>query len=150
MNGTAIPSPPNAEQAKALLDQAGQVGSSVRSGASWPAISFLLGLGAVSSMGIIAFTYARLAPGAPIALPAVLMGVWALILMGTVFFFTRTNKRGFGLRWAIYMGLWGALWFAGMMLPAFGLFQGEVWFAGLVAALLTAWTTSCAWYEARR
>ncbi|MUK03575.1 hypothetical protein GM708_17755 [Vibrio cholerae] len=149
MNDTTIPSPPNASEAQALLDQATQVGASVRSGASWPAISFLLGLGAASSMGMIAFTYARIAPNTSTALPMVFMGVWLLILMVTVLLFTRTSKRGFGIRWGVYMGLWGALWFAGMLLSGF-IFQGELWFAGLVAALLTVSTTSCAWYEARR
>jgi len=149
MNDTTIPSPPNADQAQALLDQANQVGASIRSGASWPAISFLLGLGAVSSMGIIAFTYARLAPGASVALPMVFMGAWLLILTGTVLLFNRTSKRGFGIRWGVYMGLWGALWFPGMLLSGFT-FPGELWFAGLMAALLTASTTTCAWYEARR
>ncbi|WP_394253497.1 hypothetical protein [Arthrobacter pityocampae] len=149
MNDTTTPSPPNAGEARALLDQANQVGASVRSGASWPAISFLLGLGALSSMGIIAFTYARLTPGVSVALPVVFMGVWLLILMSTVLFFTRSSKHGFGTRWGVYMGLWGALWFAGMLLSGFS-FQGELWFAGLVAALLTVSTTSCAWYEARR
>ena len=149
MNDTTIPSPPNADQAQALLDQANQVGASIRSGASWPAISFLLGLGAVSSMGIIAFTYARLAPGASVALPMVFMGAWLLILTGTVLLFNRTSKRGFGIRWGVYMGLWGALWFAGMLLSGFT-FPGELWFAGLMAALLTGSTTTCAWYEARR
>jgi hypothetical protein len=149
MNDTTIPGPPDADQAQALLDQADQVGTSVRSGAGWPAISFLLGLGAVSSMGMIAFTYARLAPGTSVTLPAVFMGVWLIILMATVFLFTRTSKRGFGRRWGVYMGLWGALWFAAMLLSGFT-FQGELWFAGLMAALLTISTTSCAWYEARR
>ena len=149
MNDTTIPSPPNADQAQALLDQANQLGASIRSGASWPAISFLLGLGAVSSMGIIAFTYARLAPGTSVALPIVFMGVWLLILTGTVLLFNRTSKRGFGIRWSVYMGLWGALWFVGMLLSGLT-FPGELWFAGLMAALLTGSTTTCAWYEARR
>lgn len=149
MNDTTVSGPMDAGQAKALLDQASQVGSSVRSGASWPAISFLLGLGAVSSMGIIAFTYARLAPDTSVVLPAIFMGVWLVILMVTVLFFTRTSKRGFGLRWGVYVGLWGALWTAGMLLSGLT-FQGELWFAGLVAALLTVSTTICAWYEARR
>lgn len=149
MNDTTTSGQPNAQQAKALLEQANHVGGSVRSGASWPAISALLGLGAVSSMGIIAFTYARLASDTSATLPATFMGVWALICLATALFFTRTNKRGFGLRWGLYMGLWGALWFTGMMLSGF-IFQGELWFAGLMAALLTISTTSCAWYEARR
>lgn len=146
---TMTPGSPDAAQAQALLDQAGQVGSSVRSGASWPAISFLLGLGALSSMGILTFTYARLVADASPTLPAILMGVWLLILFGTVLFFTRTSKRGFGRRWGIYMGLWGALWMAGMLLSGF-VFPGELWFAGVVAASLTVSTTSCAWYEATR
>jgi hypothetical protein len=149
MNDTTAPSSPNAGQAQALLDQANHVGSSVRAGASWPAISSLLGLGAVSSMGIIALTYARLASDTSAALPGTFMGVWGLIYLATALFFTRTNKRGFGLRWGVYMGLWGALWFTGMMLSGF-IFRGELWFAGLMAALLTISTTSCAWYEARR
>lgn len=100
-------------------------------------------------MGIIAFTYARLAPGTSVVLPMVFMGAWLLILTGTVLLFNRTSKRGFGIRWGVYMGLWGALWFVGMLLSGFT-FPGELWFAGLMAALLTGSTTTCAWYEARR
>jgi len=43
----------------------------------------------------------------------------------------------------------GALWFAGMLLSGFA-FRGKLWFAGVMAALLTVSTTSCAWYEACR
>ena len=149
MNDITAPESVNAGQAKALLDQADNVGNSVRSAASWPAISFLLGLGAVSSMGIIAFTLARFAPDTSAVLPAVFMAVWVGILIATVVVFTRASKRGFGLRWGLYMGLWGALWLAGMLRSGFT-FRGELWFAGLVAAVLTVFTTGCAWYEARR
>ena len=149
MNDISKPPAPNARQAKALLDQANHVGSSVRSGASWPAISSLLGLGAISSMGIIAFTYARLASDTSAVLAGTFVGVWGLIYLATALVFTRTNKRGFGVRWGVYMGLWSLLWFAAVTLSNL-VFQGELWFTAVMAALLTVSTTACAWYEARR
>ncbi|MFM9273493.1 hypothetical protein [Pseudarthrobacter sp. NKDBFgelt] len=149
MNDTTTPVSPDAGRAKALREQVNHPGSSVRSSAGWTAISSLLGLGAVSSMGIIALTYARLASDTSAVLAGSFMGVWGFIYLANFLYFTRTDTQGFSLRWAVYMGIWGALWFAAVTLSNF-IFQGEVWFAGLMAALLTLSTTACAWYEAGR
>lgn len=149
MNDATIPGPPTAGQAKAMLEQADGLGASIRSGASWPAVTFLLGLGAVSSMGIIVLAYADQIPGASAILPISVMGAWLLILIATDILFSRTAKRGFGIRWVIYIGLWGALWAAGTLLSG-PVFADQLWFTGLIAALLTISTTACAWYEARR
>lgn len=135
--------------ARALLDQADQVGASVRSGAGWPQIAALLGLGAVSSMGVVALTLAVRTPGASVALPIIVMVAWIAIFSTTGVVFNRTSKRGFGARWGLYIGAWALLWVAAMTLGG-TVFEGDLGFAGLMAALLTVTTTACAWYEARR
>ncbi|WP_298255489.1 hypothetical protein [uncultured Arthrobacter sp.] len=151
MSDTTVSNSPTAEQAKAMLDQASHLGASIRSSASWPAISCILGLGAVSSMALIAFTYANQIPGLSLILPMTVMGTWIIILLATVLLFSRSAKRGFGTRWAIYMGVWSILWAAGMGLSLAGIaFANEPWFTGLLAGLITFSTTACAWYEARQ
>jgi len=45
---------PDSAEARRLLDRADAVGRSATSAASWPAVAFLLGLGAAASMGTLA------------------------------------------------------------------------------------------------
>ena len=45
---------PNPDEARALLEQAGRLGSAARSGAGWPPIALLLGLGGLSAMFTVA------------------------------------------------------------------------------------------------
>jgi hypothetical protein len=139
----------DAGRAQALLQQADQITASVRTGAGWPHIATLLGLGAISSMGIIALTLAARVPGTPMVLPIVTMMVWIIIFSTMGLVFSRTSKRGFGARWGLYIGAWAVLWSIAMLVGG-TFFQGELWFAGIMAALLTLATTAGAWYEARR
>lgn len=149
MSDTTKTGHPGAGEAQALLAQADQIGASVRTGAGWPQIATLLGLGAVSAMGVVALGLAAQAPGTPVVLSIVTMMVWILIFTTMAAVFTQANKRGFGVRWAYYIGAWALLWVAAMVLGGTVL-EGELWFSALMAALITLTTTACAWYEARR
>jgi hypothetical protein len=149
MSDTTNTSGLDARQAQELLEQADRITASVRSGAGWPQIATLLGLGAVSSVSVIALTLAARVPGTPMVLPIVAMMAWILIFSTMGLVFGRTSKRGFGTRWGLYIGAWAVLWTVAMLVGG-TYFQGELWFAGVMAALLTVTTTAGAWYEARR
>lgn len=149
MNETDTPTEPAADQARRLLDQADRIGGSVRAGAGWLQINLLLGLGAISSLGVIALAYVAQIPGASIVLPMGAMLIWLGIFLTMALMFSRTVKRGFGARWGIYIGAWSILWVGGIILAG-SIFTGDVGFAAAHAALLTLVTTGCAVYEARR
>jgi hypothetical protein len=149
MNETGTPTAPNADQARRLLDRADRIGGSVRTGAGWPQISLLLGLGAVSSLGVIALAYVARIPGASIVLPMGAMLVWLGIFLTMALVFSRSVKRGFGARWGIYIGAWSILWVGGIILAG-SVFAGDIGFAAAHAAALTLVTTGCAVHEARR
>ncbi|KQO00983.1 MULTISPECIES: hypothetical protein [unclassified Arthrobacter] len=149
MNETDMPTAPDADQARRLLAQADQIGGSVRTGAGWPQISLLLGLGAISSLGVIALAYAAQIPGASIVLPMGAMLVWLAIFVTMALVFAQTAKRGFGARWGLYIGGWSVLWVAGIILAG-SVFVGDLGFAAAHAAALTLLTAGCALYEARR
>ncbi|WP_146065734.1 hypothetical protein [Arthrobacter pityocampae] len=75
------------------------------------------------------------------------MSAWIVILLMTALLFSRTAKRGLGIRWPIYMGPWGAVRVVEVNLSG-SAFEGDVRFTALVAGLLTVSTTTCAWFEA--
>lgn len=139
----------SAENARGMLQQADQLGASARTGAGWPQITMLLGLGAISSLSLISFGLVAHIQDALPTVPMIAMFVWLGIFMATGLFFGRSVKRGFGPRWAAYMSIWGVLWALSMLLSGY-VFQDQMWFYVLCAAVITVATTACAWYEARQ
>ncbi|MGY5766301.1 hypothetical protein ACXET9_14000 [Brachybacterium sp. DNPG3] len=145
MTGTAGHGP-TPEEAQALLARAAQAESTTRTGASWPQIAGLLGLGAASSLALPAIAFA---PTEMLALPLTLMILWitASIVFMTVF--SRSVKRGFGKRWITAIVAWGILWTIGIV-GTTTVFAGQIWFLAIMSGLLTALTLVGAWIEAAR
>ncbi len=139
----------SAENARGMLQQANQLGASARTGAGWPQITMLLGLGAISSLSIISFGLVERIPGGVPTVPMIAMFIWLGIFTATGVYFGRSVKKGFGRRWVTYIAIWSVLWTLGSLLSGF-VFQDQMWFYILCAALITVATTACAWYEARR
>ncbi|GAA1345872.1 hypothetical protein [Arthrobacter roseus] len=139
----------SAENARGMLQQADQLGASARTGAGWPQITMLLGIGAISSLSLISFGLAARISDAAVTVPLIAMMIWLGIFMATGLFFGRSVKKGFGPRWITYIAIWGVLWVLSVSLGGF-VFQDQMWFYVLCAALIAVVTTACSWYEARR
>ncbi|MFT3945297.1 MAG: hypothetical protein QM705_15950 [Ancrocorticia sp.] len=139
-------STPTPEEARALLDQAARADSTAKSGASWPQIAMLLGIGGASSLALPAIAYV---PKEIMVLPMILLGVWIATLLAFSFVFGRSVKQGFGKRWSITMGLWTIVWIVGVSGASWE-FPGRIWFVVVASAALTIITLVGAWLEARR
>ncbi len=139
-------STPTPEEARALLDQAARADSTAKSGASWPQIAILLGMGGASSLALPALIYI---PEELRILPMLLLMVWIGALLVFSFIFGRSVKHGFGKRWMMTMGLWGIIWIGGIS-GASWVFPGELWFVAVASAGLTIVSLGGAWLEARR
>lgn len=141
--------PLDAARARELLNEAGRLGSASRSGASWPAIGTMLGLGATSSMFMVALHLVTLSDEGLVWLPLVVMGVWLAILIGTMTVFTRATKAGFGRRWTQGMLAWSVVWVLSIVGGTVW-WPGQLWFTLASIAALTVVTAATAWNEARR
>lgn len=140
---------PSPDEARDRLDEAGRLGAAARSGASWPQVALLLGLGGVSSMFMVAMTFVVRVDERFVFLPMVLMLVWIGILSLVMLVFTRATKVGFGRRWRRAMRAWGLTWVVAIIGGTVW-WQGEIWFAVAAAVALTLVTVIPAWNEARR
>lgn len=136
-------------RARELLDQAGRLGAAARSGASWPQIAMLLGLGGLSAMFAIALHLVVIADDRLIWLPMVVMALWLGILATMMLVFGRSTKFGFGRRWRTAMLAWAAAWVF-TIVGGTVWWKGQVWFALGSALLLTVVTAWGAWREARQ
>ncbi|RXW32893.1 hypothetical protein [Propioniciclava flava] len=136
----------NPDEARALLQQADGVAATARAGASWPHIAGLMGLGAASSLALVALSYI---PPALMWLPLTLLFAWTGALFVFAWRFGRAVKRGFGRRWTLTLITWGALWVVAIFGTSWW-FAGQTWFliASAVALTVTAWVG--AWAEASR
>ncbi len=137
---------PTPQRARELLEQAARTDSTTRAGSSWPQIAGLFGLGAASSLGLVALAYV---PDELVALPLVLVFVWVAALFAFIALFSRAIKRGFGRRWTVTILAWGVLWVAGVC-GIYWWFPGQLWFLVAASAALTVVTLLGAWLEARR
>ncbi len=138
--------PLDPDQARALLRQADGAAATARAGASWPHIAGLMGLGAASSLALVALAYV---PPTLLWLPLTLLFAWVGALFVFAGRFGRAVKRGFGRRWTLTLIIWGALW----IVTVFGTswwFADQTWFliASALALTVTAWVG--AWAEASR
>jgi hypothetical protein len=137
---------PTADEARTLLSQADGLGRQAVAGASWPSIAFLLGLGAMSSIGCLGLGVTT--GTAYFAVMFAMMG-WLAVLMTFWLVFRSSEKRGFARRWNAYMGAWGVSYVIAVVANA-GAEGTRLWLSCLTAALLLVVTACCAWYEARR
>ena len=140
---------PNPDEARALLEQAGRLGSAARSGAGWPHIALLLGLGGLSAMFTVALYLVGRLDERLVWLPMAVMFLWLAILISTMVVFNRATKAGFGRRWGQAMGAWSVAWII-TVIGSTVWWKGELWFAITSALLLTAVTAWGAWREARQ
>lgn len=139
---------PNPDEARALLEQAGRLGSAARSGAGWPHIALLLGLGGLSAMFTVALYLVGRLDERLVWLPMAVMFLWLAILTVMMVVSNRATKAGFGGRWRTAMLVWAAAWVFSVVGGTVW-WRGELWFAIASALLLTAVTTWAAWREAR-
>ncbi|WP_417216853.1 hypothetical protein [Arthrobacter sp.] len=139
---------PSAQAARDLLNEAGRLESASRTGASWPHIAMLLGLGAITSLGTLSLWFVGKFDESLVALPMISMLAWLGIFMVFMLVFGRSTKRGFGRRWMTFMMIWAVLWIVGVLLAS-TLLSGRLWFAVLIAAALTVNSVVGAWLEAR-
>lgn len=137
------------QRARDLLDRAAHVGSAARSGAGWPQIACLLGLGALSAMFMVAVYLVAVADERLIWLPMVTMAVWLAILMVVMGAFSRSTKAGFGQRWRAAMTAWGITWVAAILGSTIA-WKGELWFTVVAIVALTVVTVAGAVREARQ
>lgn len=136
---------PTADEARTLLNQADGLGRQAVAGASWPAVAFLLGLGAMSSIGALGL---GVTSGAAYFAVMFAMLVWLGVLMTFLLVFRRSTKHGFGRRWNVYIAVWAAAYVVAMGVNA-GAEGTRLLWSCLTAGLLLVVTSVCAWYEAR-
>lgn len=141
-------SQPSAQAARELLNEASRLESAARSGAGWPHIAMLLGLGAITSLSMLAFWFVGRFDESLVALPLVAMLIWLGIFMVFMMVFGRSTKRGFGRRWMTFMMIWAGLWVIGILLAS-TLLTGQFWFAIVIATAITINSVIGAWLEAR-
>lgn len=139
----------DAAQARALLMQAERLGDSTRSRASAAPSLFLLSLGCLCSMLIVALHLVALTDESLVWLPLAVSMPWLTILLIAFGAFHRSAKAGFSTRWLQVMTAWGVLWLL-IMLGMTILWRGELWFALTGIGAITAVTTWGAWREARK
>lgn len=140
----------SADEARALLERAQQVGSATTAGASWPQIATLMVIGASSSMAMVGLGLAAEGAGRLAAISVmVVFLVWLGIALAMAFVFGRSTKRGFAKRWGVAMGLWAVLWVTGVSLGS-TVFAGSLVWHVAVAGVITLVTVAIAWLEARR
>ncbi|RAX49373.1 hypothetical protein DQ353_10070 [Arthrobacter sp. AQ5-05] len=118
-----------------LLNEAGRLGAASRFGASWPHITMLLGLGAISSLSLLAFWLVGQVDESLIWIPMVGM-----------LHFGRSPKQGFTVRWGICIGIWAVPWGIGCIV-GLNVFADDLWFFAASAAAITIATVVGAWTE---
>ena len=139
----------DAERARELLGQAHQADSATRAGASQAPSAFLLALGALCSMSVVAM---HLLTGTDQHLVWLVIAVslaWIIILSVAMFSSVRYVKAGFGRRWARTIIAWAILWGI-TMIGMTSIWKGELWFTLTSIIALTTLTTWGAWREARQ
>lgn len=150
-NPSPAPAPESLSKQKAqeLLARASQLQSVAKSGASWPQITLLLGLGAASSTSMLLFWFVANYNESLVWLPMVGMALWLITLFAFTTRFSQSTKEGFGKRWGTYIGVWGIMWALGIMGGLF-LFPTSILYFALAALALFAVTVAGAWIEASR
>lgn len=146
---SADPTRPSAQAARDLLQEAGRLGAASRTGASWPHIAMLLGLGAISSLSLISFWLVGRFDESLIVIPLVAMLVWMGIFLAIMMVFGRSTKRGFGRRWITFIAIWGVLWIIGVGLGT-TIAVNQLWFTLAIATAITLNSAIGAWLEARK
>lgn len=110
---------PTADEARRMLADAARIGNQTADAVPPVLITFaiLCAVGTMATLGI--HISARIIPdpgfSAPLAVTIAAMA-WVLVAIVVPFLFRRPFRRGLAVRWYIYMGAWGLLWAACMIL----------------------------------
>lgn len=140
---------PTPNEARDLLARAGGVGNAVRSTASWPYITMLLGMGSCGSLAVAAFWLVhRTGEEGLVHYPMWLMLAWLGVFLAFGLRGARASKAGFGRRWTISIGLWAVLWAIAMFVPS--LIGWPLWFSLAMSIALLVVTAACALWEFRQ
>lgn len=142
---TDTPDAPDAREARLLLDRASAVGRTATATASWPAVAFLLGLGAAASMGTLAM---GLTTGTAYFVSMGGLLTWVAVLVVALVVLNRSARAGFGRRWIAYLSAFFACYVAAMLVVGFS--QGtNVVGTAVMAAVLLVVSVVCAAVEVR-
>ncbi|UYG16958.1 hypothetical protein BRM3_00515 [Brachybacterium huguangmaarense] len=108
-----------AEQAQQMLDRAGRVARKLPSGTPAVLITYA-GLCAVGTFTTIGLHLVELIPAAPGVDPKLLVLImafaWVAVSLIPIWIFRDRWRRGLGVRWGVYIGLWALFWVAGVVL----------------------------------
>jgi len=110
---------PTPQQARRMLADAARIGHRTPEAVPSVLISFaiLCAVGTMATLGV--HIAARMIPdpafNAPLAVTIMAMA-WVFVAVVVPFLFRRPLRRGLAVRWYIYMGSWGVLWAASMLL----------------------------------
>lgn len=146
---SSVPTEISAQSAREMLQEAGRLGSASRAGASWPHITMLLGLSAISSLSLISFWLVGRFDQALISIPLIAMMIWLGIFAAVMLVFGNSTKLGFSKRWIRFMIIWGILWIIGVGLGT-TIAINQLWFTLLIAAAITVNALIGTWLEAKK
>jgi hypothetical protein len=121
-------------EARELLDTAARVSRNAHDRTRWPYVTFILGLGLVTSFGALGMS---LTTGSAFGLTYT--GTLAAFFALLIFFMVSIRGRSAfarGRRWTIYIAAWFVTYAAAI--------------SGVTSGLILAVTLACAAYEARR
>lgn len=139
----------SAQAARELLQQAGQLKAASNASASWPHITMLLGLSAISSLSLISFWLVGRFDQSLISIPLIAMLIWLGIFMAVMMIFGRSTKQGFSKRWIRFMAIWVALWLIGVGLGT-TIAINTLWFTLLISGAIAINALIATWLEARK
>ena len=100
------------EEAAGMLQQAETTLTHTRGNAGWPTITAQMSLGAATSVYLLANRDINFD-----AVSFIGMMIWVLAPMILVVAFAKVAKNGFGIRWGLYMAVWGLCWCISMFFP---------------------------------
>ena len=135
--------------AQNMLNEAGRLGAASRAGASWPHVTMLLGMGAISSLSLLSFWLVGQFNESLIWVPLVGMLAWLGVFMATMLRFGTSTKKGFNTRWGIFMAIWAVLWTIDCAV-GLNFFLDDLWFFAATAAAIMIATVIGAWTEASK
>ena len=103
---------PTPEEAAGMLQQAETTLTHTRGNAGWPTITAQMSMGAATSVYLLASRDTQFD-----AVSFIGMMVWVLAPLILVVAFAKVAKNGFGIRWGLYMAVWGLCWSISMFFP---------------------------------
>lgn len=133
-------------QARELLNRADRLSRDAHDRTRWPYITFILGLGLVTSFGTLAM---GLTTGNAFGLTYT--GTLAAFFALLIFFMVSIRGRAAfarGRRWTFYIATWFVTYAAAISVVAWA--HGSLLWSGATSGLILAVTLACAAYEARR